>query len=184
MHTRCTLSRTAGGPQAGREGAGMERGRVEGGRDGGNKGREGGRKRLCEAGREREWRKGGRIEGEMVNKGTSEEGTERGMDGVRERGEGGSERRKEGAGRDRGSSRERELSKGGVMKKFEDRFQAHLSYSSKDIDVNSDDPAIYISALTNNLLSKPVHFQYPSDVLIFNTVLSFHLRSSCLWYVI
>ena len=39
--------------------------------------------------RERQWRKGGLREGGLM-KGTSEEGTERGMDGARERVEGGS----------------------------------------------------------------------------------------------
>ena len=56
-----------GGRQAGRKAA---RGR-EGARENGE--REGGRKRWCEAGREREWRKGWRVEGGRVNKGTSEE---------------------------------------------------------------------------------------------------------------
>ena len=57
----------------------------EGGREGGRGGREG-------------WREGGR-EGAPVKegrvKGTSEERTERGMDGARERGEGGSEWRRD-----------------------------------------------------------------------------------------
>ena len=41
---------------------------------------------------------GGRVEGGRFNNGTSEEGPERGMDGVREIKAVGSERRKEGAG--------------------------------------------------------------------------------------
>ena len=34
--------------------------------DGGSKGREGGRKRLCETAREREWRQGGKVEGGFI----------------------------------------------------------------------------------------------------------------------
>ena len=52
-------------------------------------GREGGRVGGREGGREGQWRKGGLM------KGTSEEMTERGMDGARERGEGGSEWRRD-----------------------------------------------------------------------------------------
>ena len=49
---------------------------------------------MNEAGREHQWRKGGSREGGLL-KGTSEEGMDRGMDGARERGEGGSERRRD-----------------------------------------------------------------------------------------
>ena len=76
---------------------GGSKGKV-GGREGGNKGREGRRvqvrKRLCYAGRERLWRMGGLREGGLM-KGTSEEGTGRGMDGARELGEVGSEQRRD-----------------------------------------------------------------------------------------
>ena len=73
IHTRCTLSWTAGGPQAGSEGQGRSEGEWRGVMEGARGGREGGRKRWCEAGRERKWRNGWRV-----NKGASEEGTEQG----------------------------------------------------------------------------------------------------------
>ena len=56
--------------------------------EGGSEGREGG------SDDDRQWRKGGSMEGGLL-KGTSEEGTDRGMDGARARGEGGSERRRD-----------------------------------------------------------------------------------------
>ena len=49
--------------------------------EGGSEGREGG------SDDDRQWRKGGSGEGGLL-KGTSEEGTDRGMDGARARGEG------------------------------------------------------------------------------------------------
>ena len=55
-------------------------------REGGREGARGGREEAY-----RESVSGGSREGGLL-KGTSEEGTERGMDGARERGEGGSER--------------------------------------------------------------------------------------------
>ena len=66
-------------------------------------GREGGKEGLggsddVNAGRERRWRNGELREGGLI-KGTSEEGTERGMDGTRERGEGGRD-----GGREEGGS--------------------------------------------------------------------------------
>ena len=67
---------------------------MEGGRDGGMEGAWGGRERGSDDVRQGGSGSGGR-EGGMVNNGTSEEETERGMDGARERNEGGSERRKE-----------------------------------------------------------------------------------------
>ena len=56
-------------------------------------------------------RQGGSGSGGRVNKGTSEEGMERGMVGVRGRKEGGSERRKEGAGREGATERGEEQGK-------------------------------------------------------------------------
>ena len=50
---------------------------------------------------------GGREGGLRINKGTGEEGAERGMDGAREREEGGSEGRKNGAGREGATERGR-----------------------------------------------------------------------------
>ena len=70
---------------------------MEGGREGGREGRTDGRTEgammLCRE-RERQWRKGGLREGGLMKE-TSEEGTERGMDGARERAEGGSEWRRD-----------------------------------------------------------------------------------------
>ena len=86
------------GGNKGREGRGGR------GREGGNDGREGGKggrergskgarvEAMMLCGGELQWRKGGLREGGLM-KGTSEEGTERGMDGASERGEGVSERR-------------------------------------------------------------------------------------------
>ena len=45
LYTHTVYIELHGRRQAGSEGTGKERGRIEGGRDGGNKGREGGRKR-------------------------------------------------------------------------------------------------------------------------------------------
>ena len=67
-----------------------------GGREGGRGGREGGggREGEGEGGREGAPVKEGRVKGRLM-KGTSEERTERGMDGARERGEVGSEWRRD-----------------------------------------------------------------------------------------
>ena len=106
----------------GQRGAGKERGRIEGGRDGGSKGREGGSEEAMmwdsegagvEVGREG-W---GRANNSLLHtvrtlhryhawNGTSEEGTKRGMDGARERKERLSERRKGGSNRANRGARE------------------------------------------------------------------------------
>ena len=71
------------------------------GTEGTRGGREGGRKRWCETARVREWKQGRKVEGGLIIVFfiQSEPCIGRGMDGARERKEGLSERRKEGAGR-------------------------------------------------------------------------------------
>ena len=76
---------------------GMEGAR--GGREGWREQGAGGREEAMMCGRKGAGVEGGRVEGGRVNNGMSEEGTERGMDRVREREEEGSEQMKEGAGR-------------------------------------------------------------------------------------
>ena len=68
----------------GQRGAGKERGRIEFGRDGGSKGREGERKRWCETGKGRGRIEGGRDGGSKGREG----GREGGSDDVRQRGSG------------------------------------------------------------------------------------------------
>ena len=62
---------------------------------------------------EREWREGGMVGRGRVNNGTSEEGTERGMDGATEIEAGGSERRNKGAGKEGATERGEEQGEAG-----------------------------------------------------------------------
>ena len=74
-------------------------------------GREGGRKRWCEAGREREWRKGWRVEGGGLIRDRARKGRNKGKRGMRKRTEEGAS---ENGGSNRASERSNVASKGGV----------------------------------------------------------------------